>query len=164
MPTNCLQNARREPPKKLSKSSQKLSKSSQKLPKALESPSGALKAVQNCSLRGYPIVPRKLAFSGGLKGPPQRRAAALPRESLTGRWSTPTTGALSKATPRAAKRRVLWRSVAYYEVPLKTIYGSRNRTHTHALKAVQNCLQKARREPPKKLSKSSQKLSTIDER
>ena len=63
------------------------------------------------------IIPRKTAFSGGFKGPSQRRAAALPSESLMGRWSTPTTGALSKATPRAARRRFLWRSIEMLSDP-----------------------------------------------
>ena len=63
----------------------------------------------NAPFGAWNIIPGKTAFRGGFKGPSQRRAAALPSESHMGRWSTPTTGALSKATPRAARQRFLSR-------------------------------------------------------
>ncbi len=63
--------------------------------------------------------PEKSRFPGSFKGPSQRRAAALPSEPLMGRWSTPTTGALSKATPRAGRWRFLWSSTAMLSDPGK---------------------------------------------
>ncbi len=73
-------------------------------------------------------VPRKVAVGGGLKGPLQRRAAALPSDSPMGRWSAPTTGAPSKATPRAVRWCPLWRSIEKVSGTQIFAHGLQNRT------------------------------------